>query len=1396
MTESTSGVFTDTLGQTPLTISGTNPIELTYTAPNQQPASYKVNYTTSNILTNFGCSNIGEYSKNSVPLISSIDLPDGTSYGFTYEVTPGHSGFTTARLTEVTLPTGGSIQYTYPGANDGIVCADGSTLGLTRTLSPGGEWQYSRTNVSGQHWQTTVTSPPDPVNSGSASDITVIDFQQDANTSAPTYDFYETQRKIYQGAASGTALETVTTCYNANYASCVTTSVSSPINQSDRYTQLGTGGTRVSELLYDQYGLTTTDKEYNYGVALGQAPSSTYLVRETDTNYLIEPNLLPPNGLGNTIVVPTSIAVYDWRTGSQILTSSTSYVYDQTTPTPTTGTPQHVAVSGYRGNPTRIAIQTNSSTTLYQVLQYYDTGNVQSATDFGATTSGGPNVTAYNYSNATATCGNAFPTSLSEPLSLSRSYTWNCVGGVMLTAADETGSTITTDYSTDAGFWRPDYTLDQLNNKTTLAYSGQTIAESTLLFNSSSSVADSRSTLDGLGRLILNQRAQTPSLTEYDTSETDFNIIGQASRSTMLFQAAAGGTNSSAPATTTVYDALGRPTLVTDGGGGTVSYTYTGHDVLQAIGPAPSGENKKQKQFEYDGLGRLTSVCEVTAGTSAWPGGTCGQTTPATGYWTKYTYDALGDLTGITQNAQGTSQTRTYTYDFLSRLTSEVNPENSTTANPLKYTYDSDSTCGNSYGDLVKRVDADSNVTCYAYDGMHRNTQISYPSGPYASVTPTKYFVYDSATVDGQNMGYVKGRLAEAYTGSPTSKTTDIGITYSARGEVTSTWESTPNSGGYYQSTAAYWANGALQNLWISQIPAISYNVDSEGRMSTVSATSGQNPVTAVQYATSGTSEPIGALTQVTFGSGDSDVYTSDPNTGRMTQYKYNVNGQAETESLGWNANATLGTLGINDPINSGDTQNCTYRHDDLIRVASVNCGSVWGQTFAYDAFVNINKSVTSTGFSWQPTYNNTKNQYQSVGGFTTTYDANGNLTADSFHNYTWDAEGKVHTIDSITFTYDALGRNVEQNRSGVYYQVIYSPLGAKLGISKGQTLQEGFVPLPGSSQAEYLSWGLSDYRHPDWLGSVRLESTTSHTIVSAAAYAPFGEPYAQSGSYGDLSFASANKDTLWLDYDFMYREYDPKQGRWISPDPAGIGAADPSTPQSWNRYAYVNNSPLRAVDPLGLECVWDDGSYDSEEDGQTGSPSACGSQGGTWVELGQLGGWSGQADAGNATLVQSIQNGMVSSVMIIGADGNTYTTNYVSSGPDANPGGGVVFNVFNLQTSALDNRANALAQAINATGVQTINPSLQAKNLAKSYLCGSSPANNIRNWTIEGGIKGAAVGAIAGGVTGTVLGTPVGGFFGAILGGLIDGTVTAGGGVFGGTAASAVCSALGVYKQ
>ena len=54
--------------------------------------------------------------------------------------------------------------------------------------------------------------------------------------------------------------------------------------------------------------------------------------------------------------------------------------------------------------------------------------------------------------------------------------------------------------------------------------------------------------------------------------------------------------------------------------------------------------------------------------------------------------------------------------------------------------------------------------------------------------------------------------------------------------------------------------------------------------------------------------------------------------------------------------------------------------------------------------------------------------------------------------------------------------------------------------------------------------------------------------------------------------------------YDFLFREQTPVQGRWLSPDPAGLAAADPANPQSWNRYAYVTNNPLVRTDPLGSE--------------------------------------------------------------------------------------------------------------------------------------------------------------------------------------------------------------------
>ena len=274
--------------------------------------------------------------------------------------------------------------------------------------------------------------------------------------------------------------------------------------------------------------------------------------------------------------------------------------------------------------------------------------------------------------------------------------------------------------------------------------------------------------------------------------------------------------------------------------------------------------------------------------------------------------------------------------------------------------------------------------------------------------------------------------------------------------------------------------------------------------------------------------------------------------------------------------------MAITDQINTANSQTCTFGHDDLSRIASVSRGATWSQTFSLDPFGNLSKSGTS---SFLPTYNLATNRFQTVPGGTPAYDANGNLTNDLSHTYSWDAEGKALTIDGSTvgLTYDALGRMVEQARGAAYTEIVYGPGGGKLALMNGQTLSKAFLPLPGGATAVYTASGLAYYRHADWLGSARLASTPSRGVYYDGAYAPYGETYAESGTT-DRSFTGQNQDTVAGLYDFMYREYHAVQGRWISPDPAGIAVVDPNSPQSWNRYAYVLNIPTLLIDPLGLD--------------------------------------------------------------------------------------------------------------------------------------------------------------------------------------------------------------------
>jgi len=249
---------------------------------------------------------------------------------------------------------------------------------------------------------------------------------------------------------------------------------------------------------------------------------------------------------------------------------------------------------------------------------------------------------------------------------------------------------------------------------------------------------------------------------------------------------------------------------------------------------------------------------------------------------------------------------------------------------------------------------------------------------------------------------------------------------------------------------------------------------------------------------------------------------------------------------------------------------------------AFIDAAPIWQQSFTYDAFGNINKTGNS---SFNAAYSSSTNHMTQIGSSTPTYDSDGNVTNDFLHTYSWNGYGRPTTIDGVGITYDALGRMVEQSRAGVYTQMLYSPTGFLMSLMNGQTYRDSFVPMPaGSATVWSASPSVVYYRHTDWLGSSRLATTSTGTVYSDTAYAPFGEQYANSGT-SDLSFTGMDQDTSSNLYDFPAREYGI-QGRWPSPDPAGLDAVDPNNPQSWNRYAYVQNSPLNLIDPLGLDTV------------------------------------------------------------------------------------------------------------------------------------------------------------------------------------------------------------------
>ena len=306
---------------------------------------------------------------------------------------------------------------------------------------------------------------------------------------------------------------------------------------------------------------------------------------------------------------------------------------------------------------------------------------------------------------------------------------------------------------------------------------------------------------------------------------------------------------------------------------------------------------------------------------------------------------------------------------------------------------------------------------------------------------------------------------------------------------------------------------------------------------------------------------------------------SSSNGTALNLSYAYFPNGNVETRT---------------NNLDTGRTLN--YAYDALNRVISgktqaTSGGDCWGQTVpssGYDQYGNL--SIINVSQCSAPaldlSINTAKNQINSSGF---SYDNTGNMTGDGSYSYVWNGAGMLKSAGGVTYTYDGNYNRVEKSSGTLYWRGLGGNVLAETDTS-GNTLAE-YVYFDGSRIARRDASGNVYYYFPDTLGSeVSITNATGVRCYDADFYLFGGEKMFTNNCPPSYKFAGMERDSeTGLDHT-LNRQYSSQFGRWMTPDPAGLAAADPANPQSWNRYAYVMNNPTTYSDPLGLlgpnDCV------------------------------------------------------------------------------------------------------------------------------------------------------------------------------------------------------------------
>ena len=595
-----------------------------------------------------------------------------------------------------------------------------------------------------------------------------------------------------------------------------------------------------------------------------------------------------------------------------------------------------------------------------------------------------------------------------------------------------------------------------------------------------------------------------------------------------------------------------------------------------------------------------------------------------------YDYDADGNLTHAGDRLGNSVPTVQNTYDLRGRKTVTTDPDLGT------WTYEYDG-----FGNLIAQTDAKAHRTEMSYDQLGRmltkkdgqdTAEWVYDVAPGAGVGKLAAMVSAPDDRLGGSPCVVPIQLQAAVGGKRTARWFD----YTSLGDLQEEFQCT--DGETFSTQHTYDDFGRQQLVVYPEVNGarmnVEYNYARFGHLHYL-----RDPATGIVYWAATAMNALGQVTKERTANGVETISTRNASTGWLMGSSATAHGDGNKLIQNWqyqfDVYGNLAWRGRSDEVAAAPSEE-TFTYDELhrLKTSQVSIPSqnyVATETFFYDSLGNLTAKGTADslytyGTGCAPGGRVGPHAVCTIPGSAPfQYDDNGNMTVGKDRAVAYNFANKPTQIatgsTSVDFVYDADGNRVVQltEASGgtSSERTVYVGLGGT-----GKSLYERTTRGTTTEHVQFLYAGASHggsafalrvvkqegdnsapqeatkYYHLDHLGSVTAMSDEQGHVIDASwggpdagvmGYDPWGARRSPDGHAADP--ATFNLQVGHREFtghetipgvgliNMNGRVYDPVLGRFLSPDPT---VQFPSDLQSYNRYSYVLNNPLRYSDPTG----------------------------------------------------------------------------------------------------------------------------------------------------------------------------------------------------------------------